>query len=135
MDTIMINKDDIQEFVINNISDGLMYIMGELYNLYNITDPNSPDKYVVDNIVEYYYNEFINKQKIYCERKEKLAKLKMLDLPEQRSEEWYAMRRDKLTASSIEPFNFIVSIFLFMLAKKALVKLGYLVAAIKLFFL
>lgn len=101
MDTIMINKDDIQEFVINNISDGLMYIMGELYNLYNITDPNSPDKYVVDNIVEYYYNEFINKQKIYCERKEKLKKLKMLDLPEQRSEEWYAMRRDKLTASSI----------------------------------
>ena len=43
----------------------------------------------------------INKQKIYCERKEKLKKLKMLDLPEQRSEEWYEMRRDKLTASSI----------------------------------
>ena len=100
METLIISKEDIQEYIINNISDGLMCILGELYNIYNIK-PGSPDKYVIDNIVEYYYNEYNDKQKIYSERKEKLSKLKMLELPEQRSDEWYAMRRDKLTASSI----------------------------------
>lgn len=100
MESLIISKEDIQEYIINNISDGLMCILGELYNIYNIK-PGSPDKYVIDNIVEYYYNEYNGKQKIYSERKEKLSKLKMLELPEQRSDEWYAMRRDKLTASSI----------------------------------
>lgn len=100
METLIISKEDIQEYITNNISDGLMCILGELYNIYNIK-PGSPDKYVIDNIVEYYYIEYNDKQKIYSERKEKLSKLKMLELPEQRSDEWYAMRRDKLTASSI----------------------------------
>lgn len=99
-ETLIIGKEDIQEYIINNISDGLMCILGNLYNIYNI-QPCSPDKYVIDNIVEYYYNEYNDKQKIYSERKEKLSKLKMLELPEQRSDEWYAMRKDKLTASSL----------------------------------
>ena len=33
--------------------------------------------------------------------KMKLEKLKLLELPEQRSPEWYEMRKEKLTASSI----------------------------------
>ena len=65
------------------------------------TDFWPPDKYVIDNIVEHYYNHFNNLQKIYSERKIKLEKLKLLKLPDQRSPEWYEMRRDKLTASSL----------------------------------
>ena len=47
------------------------------------------------------FNDNKKNEMIYSERKEKLKKLKLLDLPEQRSPEWYAMRKEKLTASSI----------------------------------
>ena len=97
---MIINKNDIQEYIINNITEGLIFILEGLYMIYNI-QPGSPDKYVIDNIVEHYYNHFNNLQKIYSERKIKLEKLKLLKLPDQRSPEWYEMRRDKLTASSL----------------------------------
>ena len=35
-ETLIIGKEDIQEYIINNISDGLMCILGNLYNIYNI---------------------------------------------------------------------------------------------------
>ena len=97
---MIINKNDIQEYIINNITEDIILILEGLYMIYNI-QPASPDKYVIDNIVEYYYNQFNNLQKIYNERKIKLEKLKLLKLPDQRSPEWYEMRRDKLTASSL----------------------------------
>ena len=42
-----------------------------------------------------------HKRKLVQRRKEQLKQLKKLVLPEQRSKEWYEMRKDKLTASSI----------------------------------
>ena len=97
---MIINKNDIQEYIIINITEGLIFILEGLYTIYNV-QPASPEKYVIDNIVEYYYHKYNNLQNIYSERKIKLEKLKLLDLPEQRSPEWYEMRRDKLTASSL----------------------------------
>ena len=43
----------------------------------------------------------MNDELVYRERLEKLTNLKKLKLPEQRSEEWYALRKKILTASSV----------------------------------
>jgi putative phage-type endonuclease len=91
---------DIEEFVKNNISDGRFYIISELYNIYNIQEL-SPEKYVVDMVVNYEYEKVLHLQNVYDKRKTILNQLKLLELPEQRSKEWYEMRRDKLTASSL----------------------------------
>ena len=53
-------------------------------------------KYFIKSIVE----EYINEIKVFEERINKLQQLLKLELPEQRSPEWFEMRRDKLTASS-----------------------------------
>lgn len=75
-------------------------IKAELYDLYSIgSDENK--KYVIDINVDSIVKENKKNDKLYTERKEKLKGLKQLELPEQRSPEWYEMRKDKLTASSI----------------------------------
>jgi putative phage-type endonuclease len=75
-------------------------IKKELYELYSI-DEDENKKYVVDINVESIVSDNKKNEKIYSERKEKLKQLKLLELPEQRSPEWYEMRKEKLTASSI----------------------------------
>jgi len=75
-------------------------IKKELYDLYSI-DGDENKKFVIDINVDSIVNVNKKNEMIYSERKEKLKKLKLLDLPEQRSPEWYAMRKEKLTASSI----------------------------------
>ena len=72
----------------------------ELYGVYTV-DGDENKKYVIDLNVESIVKENISNQKVYNERKEKLKGLKQLKLPEQRSPEWYEMRKDKLTASSL----------------------------------
>ena len=95
-----INKLDIESFINTNLNNGKMSIIQELYELYNIK-PATPSKYVIDNLVDYYYENLIKFQKIYFERKQKLNILKKLELPIQRSKEWYNMRKNVLTASSL----------------------------------
>ena len=75
-------------------------IKNELYDLYSI-DGDENKKFVIDINVDSIVHDNKKNEMIYSERKEKLKKLKLLDLPEQRSPEWYAMRKEKLTASSI----------------------------------
>ena len=75
-------------------------IKKELYDLYSI-DGDENKKFVIDINVDSIVNDNKKNEMIYSGRKEKLKKLKLLDLPEQRSPEWYAMRKEKLTASSI----------------------------------
>lgn len=75
-------------------------IKGELYDLYSIENDKNK-KYVIDINVDSIVSENQKNENIYTIRKEKLKKLKLLELPEQRSPEWYAMRKEKLTASSI----------------------------------
>ena len=75
-------------------------IKAELYDLYSIGGDENK-KYVIDINVDSIVKENKKNDKVYTERKEKLKGLKQLELPEQRSPEWYEMRKGKLTASSL----------------------------------
>jgi len=75
-------------------------IKRELYDLYSIENDENK-KYVIDINVDSIVSENKKNEIIYNVRKEKLKKLKLLELPEQRSPQWYAMRKEKLTASSL----------------------------------
>lgn len=72
----------------------------ELYDLYSIENDENK-KYVIDINVDSIVSENQKNEDIYTIRKEKLKKLKLLELPDQRSPEWYAMRKEMLTASSV----------------------------------
>jgi len=97
-----IKRDDIAEYINGHSVDeqDLVTLKQELYDVYNV-DGDENKIYVIDINVDSIVKENILNQKIYSERKEKLKKLKLLELPEQRSPEWYEMRKEKLTASSI----------------------------------
>ena len=93
---------DIQEYIDLNYQkeeNNINEIHNELYELYNIN--LSSEKYVVDKNIEYYLTEKNRKESLYEERREKLKDLKMLELPDQRTPEWYALRKNILTASSL----------------------------------
>lgn len=97
-----IRRNDIIEYI-NGIpvyQQNSEVIKLELYDLYSI-DEDENKKYVIDINVESIVRDNKKNEMIYSERKEKLKKLKLLELPEQRSPEWYEMRKEKLTASSI----------------------------------
>ena len=97
---ISINNDDINTFI-NSYIDDYSYetIFTELSNFYSLT--TSAEKYVLKTLIQ----DSIDKNKLKKDRikikKLTLEKLKQLKLPEQRSKEWYEMRKDKLTASSL----------------------------------
>ena len=97
-----IKRNDIIEYINGYSVDelDLETLKQELYGVYNI-DGDENKKYVIDLNVESIVKENISNQKVYNERKEKLKGLKQLELPEQRSPEWYEMRKEKLTASSL----------------------------------
>ena len=97
-----IKRDDIVEYI--NVCSVQQQcadtIKKELYDLYSINGDENK-KYVIDINVESIVRDNKENERIYNERKMKLEKLKLLKLPEQRSPEWYEMRKEKLTASSI----------------------------------
>ena len=97
-----IKRNDIIEYINGYIicQQDPDIIKNELYDLYSI-DGDENKKFVIDINVDSIVHDNKKNEMIYSERKEKLKKLKLLDLPEQRSPEWYAMRKEKLTASSI----------------------------------
>ena len=97
-----IKRDDIAEYINGYRVDeqDLETLKEELYSVYNV-DGDENKIYVIDLNVESIVKENISNQKVYNERKEKLKGLKQLELPEQRSPEWYEMRKEKLTASSL----------------------------------
>tara|TARA_B100002051_G_C16733965_1_gene639991 strand:+ start:791 stop:1927 length:1137 start_codon:yes stop_codon:yes gene_type:complete len=98
-----ITRDDINEYLKYNyqeksssdIYNDFTYLLNDLYNIYNVT--NLSEKYVIKHLV----NEYIEKCKHINIKEQKLEKLKQLELPEQRSPEWYALRKNCLTASSL----------------------------------
>jgi putative phage-type endonuclease len=92
-------KDNIDNFVKN---------YGDKLNSKDIIDKymesknlNEAEKYVVETLIENKVKEIQLNNESILERKNKLEKLKKLELPEQRSKEWYEMRKTKLTASSL----------------------------------
>ena len=97
-----IKRNDIVDYIngYNVDEQNIETLKKELYELYSV-DGDKNKEYVIDLNVESIVKENITNQKVYNERKEKLKGLKELELPEQRSPEWYEMRKDKLTASSL----------------------------------
>ena len=96
-----IHTKDIEEYIsLNYDNTNINEIYDSLYDLYNITTSSS-EKYVIDKNIDYYITQKEQKEEIYNERRNKLTNLRMLELPEQRSAEWYALRKKILTASSL----------------------------------
>lgn len=105
----MINKKDILDYIninypdtLNNINLFKKTIINEIINVFNIISDNKNDiqlkaeKYFIESIID----EYSNKINTFNIRKHKLYELMKLELPEQRSPEWYKLRQNILTASS-----------------------------------
>jgi putative phage-type endonuclease len=96
-----ININDINEYLnynydtVDSLYDNYNYIINELYNIYTVE--NTSQKYVIKHLVD----KYLERKKHINIREIKLEKLKQLELPEQRSPEWYALRKKCLTASSL----------------------------------
>ena len=87
----------------NNIIVNINNVIEEVCKISNIKNSNRNDNqikadiYYIEKIVRKHFDDIV----IFQERQRKLHNLLEMKLPEQRSPEWYEMRRDKLTASSI----------------------------------
>ena len=109
MQNKMITKSDIIDYINSNYPDSLINIhlfkenikinLMKLYNII-IDDQNEFQikslKYFIESVIDEYSKKYIK----FYERKYKLNELLKLKLPEQRSDEWFAMRQNILTASS-----------------------------------
>lgn len=106
----MLSKQDITEYITNNYNDSIQnvhlfkkQITDELLTIYNdiSTNPNELQiksiKYFINSIID----EISEKYRIFYERQYKLNELLKLKLPEQKSDEWFAIRKNILTASSL----------------------------------
>ena len=99
-----IQKKDIDEYIINNYDiykDCSVSLYQDIYNLYQIKDDDTNEKYIIQNIADFMLNECKENEKKYNRRKKQLNELKKLKLPDQRTPEWYALRKKILTASSL----------------------------------
>ena len=85
--------------LLNKESDIIQNIISIINDEIIIND--NIEQYVVNTIVQYHIQRIKENENIYNQRKEKLCNLKKLDLPEQRSKEWYDLRKRILTASSL----------------------------------
>jgi len=105
----MINKKDILDYINNNYPDTLdnihlfkKTIIIDIINVFNIISDNKnhiqlkAEKYFIESVID----EYSNKINTFNTRKHKLYELMKLELPEQRSPEWYELRQNILTASS-----------------------------------
>lgn len=94
-----VNREDIEVFIQNNNGFTKDEIKENLFSIYEIT--NSCEDYVINKLIDHIYEQYIEKNEKYERRKKQLEVLKKLELPEQRTKEWYEMRKEKLTASSL----------------------------------
>ena len=90
---------DVEKYINTSGSLDPSIILDELSEIYSIT--NNSEKYVLHQLVKRYIQKIEQEEITYEKRRDQLKKLKELKLPEQRSAEWYEMRKDKLTASSM----------------------------------
>ena len=91
--------NNLKKEIINDEIKIINLIINKVNEDLNIID--NTENYVVNTVVKYYIHKLKENLIIYNQRKEKLSKLKKMDLPEQRSEEWYNLRKRILTASSL----------------------------------
>jgi len=114
-----ITKKDIYEFVKNTpfdidlyniddsgkyIHDYKTYIMYELMKVYGLINTHSDylaSYYVIEKLIDACVEQKISDELLFDKRGKILSDLRKLELPEQRSPEWYSLRKRILTASSM----------------------------------
>ena len=99
-----IRSSDIYEYLQHNSyvydKDTLQELI-EIYKIDPTTNYGKSQIYIIDKLSKNYILEKERLESIYKRRKDTLNELKQLELPEQRSPEWYEMRKEMLTASSM----------------------------------
>lgn len=83
----------------DNIDMVVLSIMTYVKDDYNIVEDY--EIYMLTNIVEYVVRDINDKYKTISRLKLQMNRLQALELPEQRSKEWYELRKGMLTASSL----------------------------------
>ena len=102
--------DQIYNTIVNHVYDNydvktlnddmvIANIMTHIKDEYNIV--KEYEIYMLTNIVEYVVQDIKNKYKTINRLKLQMNRLQSLVLPEQRSKEWYELRKGMLTASSL----------------------------------
>ena len=95
-----ITKDDIETFIHNYEGEiDFTSILIDLMEIYK--DTTKAEKYVLHTLIQGTIGKLNDKKNTMNIRRNQLKQLKKLKLPEQRSKEWYEMRKNKLTASSL----------------------------------
>ena len=91
-----INKKDIQDYIINNfdIYKDQVYHYTNLYEIYQINNDDINSKYLIKKLrlILFLMNVKLMIKNIIVE-KVILTELKKLKLPDQRTPEWYALRK------------------------------------------
>ena len=95
-----ISKSDIETFV-QSYEGEIDYtsILIDLMEIYKNT--TKAEKYVIHTLLHEIIHNLNHKKNTINKRRTQLERLKKIKLPEQRSKEWYEMRKNKLTASSL----------------------------------
>jgi putative phage-type endonuclease len=94
-------KQVYDNYDIDSLNDDMVIanIMTQVKNEYNIAEEY--EIYMLKSIVEYVVQDIKNKYKTISRLKLQMNRLQSLELPEQRSKEWYELRKGMLTASSL----------------------------------
>jgi putative phage-type endonuclease len=100
-DIILLNINN--KSIINSTKKNTIRELIQCYSI--IHENNNSDifksiEYYIYQYVDWIINDYVLKNKIYIIRKNKVSKLRQLKLPEQRSIDWFNMRKSVLTASS-----------------------------------
>mgnify|MGYP001185856530 FL=1 len=90
---------DIETLNDNNVDMVVLSIMTYVKDDYNIVEDY--EIYMLSSIVDFVVRNIKDKYKTIKRLKLQMNKLQALELPEQRSKEWYELRRGMLTASSL----------------------------------
>ena len=95
-----VSKSDIETFV-QSYEGEIDYtsILIDLMEIY--TNTTKAEKYVIHTLLHEIIHNLNHKKNTINKRRTQLERLKKIKLPEQRSKEWYEMRKNKLTASSL----------------------------------
>ena len=99
-----IHKKDIQDYIISNFDiykESSITLYTDLYGIYQINNDDNNSKYLIQKLADFILNECKINDKKYNRRRRVLNDLKKLKLPDQRTPEWYALRKKILTASSL----------------------------------
>ena len=77
----------------------ILDIANQICNVYELKE--NYERYMILNVTQFNITHMIQRYNIIGRLKYQVSKLQKLELPEQRSPEWYALRRNMLTASSL----------------------------------